>query len=115
MHSMRLYEDLHRVVEDCGFADLFPAGGRPAEAPVRLALATLPQVMEGLTDRQAADAVRTRIERRYLLCLELTDVGFGHTVVREFRTHHLAHAAESRLLDATLELARARSAEGGGR
>ena len=46
---MRLYDDLHRVVEDCGFADLFPAGGRPTEAPVRLALATLPQVMEGLT------------------------------------------------------------------
>ena len=83
---MRLSDDLHRVVEDHDFADLFPARGRPAEAPVRLALATLLQFMEGLTDRQAADAVRTRIDWKYLLCLELADAGFDHTVLSEFRT-----------------------------
>src|SRR3954452_6580594 len=44
---MRLSDDLHMVVEDGDFADLFPARGRPAEAPVRLALATLLQFMEG--------------------------------------------------------------------
>ena len=49
---MRLYDDLHMVVEDRDFADLFPTRGQPAEAPVRLALATLLQFMEGLTDRQ---------------------------------------------------------------
>ena len=59
---MRLHDDLHMVVEDRDFADLFPVRGRPAEAPVRLALATLLQFMEGLTDRQAADAARTRID-----------------------------------------------------
>ncbi len=113
---MRLYDDLHRVVEDRDFADLFPARGRPAEAPARLALATLLQFMEGLTDRQAADAVRTRIDWKYLLCLELTDVGFDHTVLSEFRTRLLAHGAESRLLDATLKLARERELlKGGGR
>lgn len=53
---MRRYDDLHRVMEDHDFAGLFPVRGRPAEAPVRLALATLLQFMEGLTDRQAADA-----------------------------------------------------------
>lgn len=113
---MRLYDDLHRVVADRDFADLFPARGRPAEAPVRLALATLLQFMEGLTDRQAADAVRTRIDWKYLLCLELTDVGFDHTVLSEFRTRLLAHGAESRLFDAILELARGRGLlKGGGR
>ncbi|ACA18210.1 conserved hypothetical protein [Methylobacterium sp. 4-46] len=113
---MRLYDDLHRVVEDGDFADLFPARGRPAEAPVRLALATLLQFMEGLTDRQAADAVRTRIGWKYLLCLELADAGFDHTVLSEFRTRLLAHGAESRLFDATLELARGRGLlKGGGR
>ena len=56
---MRLCDDLHMVVEDRDFADLFPTRGQPAEAPVRLALATLLQFMEGLTDRQNADAVRT--------------------------------------------------------
>ena len=105
---MRLFDDLHMVVEDQDFADLFPTRGRPAEAPVRLALATLLQFLEGLTDRQAADAVRTRIDWKYVLCLELTDVGFDHTVLSEFRTRLLAHGAEGRLFDAILELARRR-------
>ncbi|GJG86237.1 hypothetical protein tb265_14180 [Gemmatimonadetes bacterium T265] len=56
---MRLYDDLPVVVADRDCADLFPARGQPAEAPVRLALATLLQFLEGRTDRQAADAVRT--------------------------------------------------------
>ena len=106
---MRLFDDLHLVVADHDFADLFPTGGQPAEAPVRLALATtLLQFFEGLTDRQAADAVHTRIDWKYVLCLELTDVGFDHTVLSEFRTRLLAHGAEGRLFDAILELARGR-------
>ena len=113
---MRLYDDLPMVVEDHDFGDLFPTRGRPAEAPVRLALATLLQFMEGLTGRQAADAVRTRIDWTYLLCLELTDVGFDHTVLSEFRTRLLAHGAQGRLFDAVLELARGRGLlKGGGR
>ncbi len=105
---MRLFDDLHMIVEDQDFADLFPTRGRPAEGPVRLALATLLQFLEGLTDRQAADAVRTRIDWKYVLCLELTDVGFDHSVLSEFRTRLLAHGAEGRLFEAILELARGR-------
>ncbi len=105
---MRLFADLHMVVEDRDFADLFPARGQPAEAPVRLAVATLLQFMEGLTDRQAADAVRTRIDWKYVLCLELTDVGFDHSVLSEFRTRLLAHGAERRLFDAVLAVAQTR-------
>ena len=52
--------------EDSDFADLFPSRGQPAEAPWRLALVTLMQYGEGLTDRQAADAVRTRIDWKYV-------------------------------------------------
>ena len=115
-HVMRLYDDLHMVVADRDFADLFPTRGQPAEAPVRLALATLLQFMEGLTDRQAADAVRTRIDWKYLLCLELTDAGFDHTVLSEFRTRLLTHGAEGRLFEAVLQLARGRGLlKGGGR
>ena len=113
---MRLHDDLNMVAEDRDFADLFPTRGQPAEVPARLALATLLQFMEGLTDRQAADAVRTRIDWKYLLCLELTDVGFDHTVLSEFRTRLLAHEAEGRLFEAILELARGRGLlKGGGR
>jgi transposase len=97
---MRLYDELHMIVADRDFADLFPARGRPAEAPVRLALTTLLQFMEGLTDRQAADAVRTRIDWKYLLCLDLADIGFDHTVLSEFRTRLLAYRAENRLFEA---------------
>jgi transposase len=42
--------------------------------------------MEALSDRQAADAVRARIDWKYALGLELTDSGFDHTVLSEFRT-----------------------------
>ena len=38
---MRMLDELHMIVEDRDFADLFPARGQLAEAPVRLALATL--------------------------------------------------------------------------
>ncbi|HEX6479310.1 MAG TPA: hypothetical protein VF043_10725 [Ktedonobacteraceae bacterium] len=59
---MRLRETLGTIFEDSEFADLFPARGKPAEAPWRLGLVCLVQYMEDLTDRQAADAVRARLD-----------------------------------------------------
>ena len=113
---MRMRDELHMIMEDRDFSDLFPTRGQPAEAPVRLALATLLQFMEGLTDRQAAHAVRTRIDWKYLLCLELGDAGFDHTVLSEFRSRLLVHGAERRLFDAVLALAQARGVlKAGGR
>src|SRR5437773_1486034 len=67
------------------FAQLFDHRGRPAEAPARLALVSILQFAEGLSDRQAADAVRSRLDWKYLLGLELTDPGFDHTVLSECR------------------------------
>ena len=88
-------------------AALFPTRGQPAEAPARLALATVLQFAEGLSDRQAADAVRSRIDWKYVLGLDLTDPGFDHTVLSEFRTRLVTGEAETLLLDALLTLARA--------
>ena len=105
---LQIYDQLDMLFRDADFADLFPHQGQPAEAPVRLALVTLLQFWEGLTDRQAADAVRTRLDWKYLLCLELTDRGFDHTVLSEFRTRLLTHAAEQRLFDTILTLAHER-------
>jgi transposase len=105
-HIMQMYDQLGMLFRDADFSDLFPAEGQPAEAPARLALVTLLQFWEGLTDRQAADAVRTRIDWKYLLCLELTDLGFDHSVLSEFRTRLLDHDAERRLFDAILTIAR---------
>jgi transposase len=75
-------------------APLFPTRGQPAEAPARLALATVLQFAEALSDRQAADAVRRRIDWKYVLGLELTAPGFHHTVRREFRTRRGRGKAE---------------------
>ena len=65
--------------DEC-FAHLFPNNGQPAEAPWRLALVTIMQFTEGLSDRQAADAVRGRIDWKYALGLDLSDPGFDASV-----------------------------------
>ncbi len=64
--------------------------------------------MENLTDRQAADAVRSRLDWKYALSLELTDPGFDHTVLSEFRTRLVALTAEERFLEAVLDLCKER-------
>ena len=80
------------------FADLYPPVGQHAQPPGRLALVTLMQFSENLTDRQAADAVRGRIDWKYALSLDLTDAGFDYSVLSEFRTRLIEGAAEERLL-----------------
>jgi len=85
------------------FADLYPQRGQPAAAPWRLALVTVLQFQEGLSDRQAADAVRGRIDWKYALGLELTDAGFDASVLSEFRSRLVAHQASGRLLDVLVE------------
>jgi transposase len=100
---MQLRDTLGTIYTDEQFADLFPTHGQPAEAPWRLALVTVFQFLEHLTDRQAADAVRSRLDWKYALSLELTDAGFDHTVLSEFRSRLVAGKAEQRLLDLLLE------------
>ncbi len=101
-------DELGPLYQDEDFRDVFPSRGQPAEVPWRLALVTLMQYAEGLTDRQAADAVRTRIDWKYVLSLELTDSGFDFSVLSEFRGRLLAHGAERRLFDRLLEQFRER-------
>lgn len=60
------------------------------------------QFAEGLSDRQAAEAVRARIDWKYALGLELTDPGFDFSVLSEFRTRLVDHSTEHLLLDALL-------------
>jgi transposase len=93
---------------DTAFAALFPARGQPAAAPGRLALVTMMQYVEDLSDRRAADAVRSRIDWKYALSLARTDAGFDSTILSEFRSRLVAGAAEQRVLDALLDVCRAR-------
>jgi transposase len=90
------------------FADLYPPDGQPAVRPWRLALVTMMQFAENLTDRQAADAVRDRIVWKYVLSLALNDAGFDFSVLSEFRQRLIEHEAGERLLDEMLQQFKAR-------
>ena len=100
---MQLRDTLGSVFADPMFATLFPRRGQPAEAPWRLALVTVLQFAANLSDRQAAEAVRGRIDWKYALGLELTDPGFDHSVLCKFRAQLLVGQEEGRLLEALLE------------
>ena len=88
------------------FADLFPKVGQPAEAPWRLALMTLVQFAEGLSDREAADAARERLSLKYLPGLEIEDSGFDYSILSRFRDRLVAGRAESLLLDTLVDRCR---------
>src|SRR6266536_2482559 len=103
---IQIRDTLGAIYTDEAFADLFPTYGQPALVSCRLALVTVFQFMEGLTDRQAADAVRDRLAWKYVFSLELTDPGFDHTVLSEFRSRLIEGNAEQRLLDLLLERCR---------
>ncbi len=99
----RLRDEFNILYSDEDFNALFPKRGQPAIAPWRLALMTVFQFLENLSDRQAADAVRARIDWKYALGLELTHPGFHFSVLTEFRTRLIKGKAEHLLLDKMLE------------
>jgi transposase len=97
------------LYDDQLFSDLYPPSGRPVEVtPWCLALVMVMQYLEGLTDRQAADAVRRCMDWKYALSLELTDPGFDFTLLHDFRQRLLAHEAAQRLLNTFLTACKAR-------
>ncbi len=100
---IRMRDELGVLYQDAAFASLFARRGQPAESPWRLALVLVFQYAEGLSDRQAAEAVRARIDWKYALSLELTDSGFDASVLSEFRTRLVEGSAEQTLFEAMLE------------
>src|SRR5215204_1598767 len=100
---MHMRDVLGTIYDDADFAELFEVRGRPAIAPWRLALVTLMQFSEGLSDRQAAEAVRARIDWKYALGLRLSDPGFNFSVLSEFRSRLLEGGKQRLLLEELLE------------
>jgi transposase len=100
--AMRVRDELGEVFADEQFAAAFGTRGAPAESPGLLALVTVLQFAAGLTDRQAADAVRENISWKYCLGLELDDPGFDHTVLTGFRGRLIEHGLEEKVLDLLL-------------
>lgn len=103
-----LRDELGTIYTDELFLRLYPQGGSYAEAPWRLALVCVMQYMENYTDRQAAEAVRMRIDWKYVLSLDLTDPGFDFSVLSEFRQRLLAEGQEEVLLNTLLQVCRER-------
>jgi transposase len=103
---MRLRDALGPIYQDETFAELFPRRGRPAEAPWRLALVTVFQAMENLTDRQAAQMVALRMDWKYALSLEPEDEGFDYSVLSQFRQRLIDHGAEDLVLEPLLAVCR---------
>jgi len=99
---MRMFDEFGSFVTDQDFAHLFSNFGQSAYAPWRLALVTVIQFAEGLCDRQAAEAVRSRLDWKYALALELTDPGFDFSLLTEFRTRLVEGQAEHLLFNAML-------------
>ena len=100
--AVQVRDRLGQWLEDEEFAAAFGDRGRPGWSPSRLALVTVLQRVEDLTDRPAAEAVRTRIDWQYLLGLSLDDPGFDHTVLAEFRARVAEGGLEQVVLDALL-------------
>ena len=101
--AAEIRDRLGQWLADEGFAAAFGIRGRPGWAPSRLALVTVLQRAEKLTGRLAAEAVRARLDWKYLLGLSLDDPGFDHTVLAEFRGKVAEAGLERVALDALLE------------
>ena len=96
---MKLRERVGTMIHDEDFVALFAKDGTPGLPPWRLALVTILQFHEQLSDRQAAEAVRARIDWKYVLSLELTDEGFDFSVLSEFRARLIKGEATDLLLE----------------
>ncbi|MFC4890643.1 transposase [Streptomyces beijiangensis] len=100
--AVRVRDRFGELFADGEFSAAFGQRGRPGWSPGRLALVTVLQKAENLTDRQAAEAVRTDLSWKYALGLDLQDPGFDHSVLSEFRSRVVTHALEEKVLDLLL-------------
>jgi transposase len=100
---MWVRDRLDELFVDEDFADWFPVDGRRGLSPARLALVSVLQYAENLTDRQAAEAVRCRLDWKYCLGMDLDDAGFDYSVLSEFRARMAEGERADRLLAVMIE------------
>jgi transposase len=106
--AMWVRDRLDGLWADEDFASWYPRDGRPRISPAQLATVGVLQFLLDLSDRDAAEAVRCRIDFKYALGLDLDDQGFHHSVLGDFRDRLLVDGRADRLLD--LALARLKEA-----
>ena len=112
--AMSARDELADVFDDEQFAAAFGMRGAPAESPGALALVTVLQYVENLTDRQAGLMVARAIDWKYALGLELTDPGFDPSVLSKFRARLVEHGLERVVFDKMLEVLAAKGLVGAG-
>jgi transposase len=100
--AIRARDQLGAWYADADFAGAYGVRGAPGMSPAQLAMVTVLQFAENLTDRQAADAVRGRLDWKYCLGLALEDEGFDFSVLSEFRSRLAAAGLERALFDLLL-------------
>ncbi len=105
---IRIRDELGSWYRDEDFASAFAVRGKPGISPAQLAMVTVLQFAENLTDRQAADEVRGRVDWKYCLGLELGDEGFDSSVLIGFRERLVASGTERMIFDRLLDLLRER-------
>ena len=105
--ATHLRDALGPIFDDAQFADWFAAEGQAGIAPGMLALVCVLQMMEDMSDRDAADAVRTRMDWKYALSLPIDHAGFTHSVLVEFRDRLEVDDRAASLLETMLTVAEA--------
>jgi len=100
--AVQIRDMLGEVFPDAGFAAAFGVRGRPGYSPGRLALVSVLQMAEKLTDRQAAATAAENLSWKYALGLPLADPGFDFSVLSESRTREIDGGLEQHLLDVLL-------------
>jgi transposase len=100
--AMRVRDQLGCWYDDAGFGSAYGVRGAPGISPAQLAVVTVLQFAGNLTDRQAADAVRGRLDWKYCLGLALEDEGFNFSVLSEFRDRVVAAGLEREIFDRLL-------------
>jgi hypothetical protein len=102
--AMRIRDELGELFSDAEFVEAFGVRGKPGWSPGRLALVTVLQMAEDLTDRGAAHRVRFGMDWKYALGMELDDAGFDASILSGFRTRLVAHGVEEKALDLLLDV-----------
>ena len=101
---LHMRDELVSLYTDELFINVYSEEGQPSWSQWRFALVTVMQFAENLSDHQAADAVRARLDWKYALSLDLTDPGFHYSILSEFRVRLVEHDQGQRLLNKLLQL-----------
>jgi transposase len=112
--AMWIRDRLEGMWNDEDFAVWYPRDGRPGLSPAQLATVCVLQYVLELSDRQAAEAVRCRIDFKYALAMDLADPGFHHSALSDFRERLAEGDRADHLLDLALTRLAAAGLGGGG-